>query len=286
VIAGPFFYRVKTICNPAAMQRQAQRWQREGARVALVPTMGALHAGHASLIPRARKVVGAKGIVVVSIYVNPAQFNAAKDLRSYPRLLAADKKLCRAEGVDVVFAPKSLYKNDASTTINETGVSLGMEGESRPGHFCGVGTVVVKLFNLVLPTSAIFGEKDWQQVSLIRRVTRDLNLSTRIILAPTVREADGLACSSRNVFLNKSERQQSAALWQAIGLARTAVRNGNLRGLKRRLILYIEQHPAAKVDYVEFFDEKMMRPVKPMKGVRMALAVFIGKTRLIDNARL
>ncbi|MDC0143903.1 pantoate--beta-alanine ligase [Verrucomicrobia bacterium] len=277
---------MKTICNPAAMQRQAQRWKREGERVALVPTMGALHAGHVSLIPRARKAAGVNGIVVVSIYVNPTQFNVAKDLRSYPRPLAADKKLCYAEGVDVVFAPKSLYENDASTTINETVVSLGMEGESRQGHFRGVGTVVVKLFNLVLPTSAIFGEKDWQQASLIRRVTRDLNLPTRIIIGPTVREADGLACSSRNVFLNKSERQQAAALWQAIGLARAAVHNGNLRGLKRRLIHSIEQQPAAKVDYVEFFDEKMMRPVKPMKGARMALAVFIGKTRLIDNARL
>ena len=268
------------------MQRQAQRWQREGARVALVPTMGALHAGHASLIPRARKAAGVNGIVVVSIYVNPTQFNAAKDLRSYPRPLAADKKLCRSEGVDVVFAPKFLYKNDASTTINETVVSLGMEGESRPGHFRGVGTVVVKLCNLVQPTAAIFGEKDWQQASLIRRVARDLNLPTRIIIGPTVREADGLACSSRNVLLNKSERQQAAALWQAIGLARAAVRNGSLRGLKRRLVLFIEQHPTAKVDYVEFFDGKMMRPVKPMKGARMALAVFIGKTRLIDNARL
>ena len=286
MIAGPFFYRVKTIRNPAAMQRQAQRWQRECARVALVPTMGALHGGHASLIPRARKAAGVNGIVVVSIYVNPTQFNAAKDLRAYPRPLAADMKLCRAEGVDVVFAPKSLYKNDASTAIDETVVSLGMEGRSRPGHFRGVATVVVKLCNLVQPTAAIFGEKDWQQASLIRRVVRDLNFPARIILAPTVREADGLACSSRNVLLNKSERQQAAALWQAIGLARTAVRNGNLRGLKRRLILFIEQHPAAKVDYVEFFDEKMMRPVKPMKGARMALAVFIGKTRLIDNARL
>ena len=286
MIAGPFFYRVKTIRNPAAMQRQAQRWQREGARVALVPTMGALHAGHASLIPRARKAAGAKGIVVVSIFVNPTQFNDAKDLRAYPRPMSADKKLCRAKGVDVVFAPKSLYEKDASVSIDETAISLGMEGTARAGHFRGVATVVVKLCNLVQPTEAIFGEKDWQQASLIRRVARDLNLPIRIVVARTVREADGLACSSRNVLLNKSERQQAAALWQAIGLARTAVRNGNLRGLKRRLILFIEQHPTAKVDYVEFFDEKMMRPVKPMKGARMALAVFIGKTRLIDNARL
>jgi pantoate--beta-alanine ligase len=277
---------VKTISNPVAMQRQAQRWQRDGARVALVPTMGALHAGHASLIRRARKAAGKKGIVVVSIYVNPTQFNDAKDLHAYPRPMATDKKLCRAEGVDVVFAPKSLYEKDASTVIDETAVSFGMEGESRPGHFRGVATVVVKLCNLVQPTAAVFGEKDWQQAALIRCVARDLNLPARIIVAPTVREADGLACSSRNVLLNKSERQQATALWQVIAAARVAVRKGNLRGLKRRLILSIEKQPAARVDYVEFFDEKTMQPVKPKKGVRMALAVFVGKTRLIDNGRL
>ena len=268
------------------MRRLAQGWQRDGARVALVPTMGALHAGHAGLIRRARKAAGAKGIVVVSIFVNPTQFNDAKDLRAYPRPMSADKKLCRAKGVDVVFAPKSLYEKDASVSIDETAISLGMEGAARAGHFRGVATVVVKLCNLVQPTEAIFGEKDWQQAALIRRVARDLNLRARIIIAPTVREPDGLACSSRNVLLNVTERQQASALWQAIGLARAAVRKGNLRGLKRRLILSIEKPPAARVDYVEFFDEKIMKPVKPMKGARVALAVFIGKTRLIDNARL
>jgi len=268
------------------MRRLAQGWQRDGARVALVPTMGALHAGHASLIRRARKAAGAKGIVVVSIFVNPTQFNDAKDLRAYPRPMSADKKLCRAKGVDVVFAPKSLYEKDASVSIDETAMSLGMEGTARAGHFRGVATVVVKLCNLVQPNEVIFGEKDWQQAALIRRVARDLNSRARIIIAPTVREPDGLACSSRNVLLNVTERQQASALWQAIGLARAAVRKGNLRGLKRRLILSIEKHPAARVDYVEFFDEKIMKPVKPMKGARVALAVFIGKTRLIDNARL
>ncbi|MGY8650634.1 MAG: pantoate--beta-alanine ligase [Verrucomicrobiia bacterium] len=277
---------MKTISNPVAMQRQAQRWQRAGVSVALAPTMGALHAGHASLIRRARKAAGAKGIVVVSIYVNPTQFNDAKDLRAYPRSIATDKKFCRAEGVDVIFAPKSLYEKNASASIDETAVSLGMEGETRPGHFRGVATVVVKLSNLVQPTAAIFGEKDWQQAALIRRVARDLNLPARIIIAPTVREPDGLACSSRNVLLNVTERQQASALWEAIGLARAAVRKGNLRGLKRRLILSIEKYPGARVDYVEFFDEKTMKPVKPMKGARVALAVFIGKTRLIDNGRL
>jgi pantoate--beta-alanine ligase len=277
---------VKTISCPISIRRLAQGWQRDGARVALVPTMGALHAGHASLIRRARKAAGKKGIVVVSIFVNPTQFNDAKDLRAYPRPMSADKKLCRAKGVDVVFAPKSLYEKDASVSIDETAISLGMEGTARAGHFRGVATVVVKLCNLVQPTEAIFGEKDWQQAALIRRVARDLNLRARIIIAPTVREPDGLACSSRNVLLNVTERQQASALWQAIGLARAAVRKGNLRGLKRRLILSIEKHPAARVDYVEFFDEKIMKPVNPKKGARVALAVFIGKIRLIDNARL
>ena len=277
---------MKTINCPISIRRLAQGWQRDGARVALVPTMGALHAGHASLIRRARKAAGPKGIVVVSIYVNPTQFNDAKDLRAYPRPMSADKKLCRAKGVDVVFAPKSLYEKDASVSIDETAMSLGMEGTARAGHFRGVATLVVKLCNLQQPTEAIFGEKDWQQAALIRRVARDLNLPARIIIAPTVREPDGLACSSRNVLLNVTERQQASALWQAIGLARAAVRKGNLRGLKRRLILSIEKHPAARVDYVEFFDEKIMKPVNPKKGARVALAVFIGKTRLIDNARL
>jgi pantoate--beta-alanine ligase len=277
---------VKTISCPISIRRLAQGWQRDGARVALVPTMGALHAGHASLIRRARKAAGAKGIVVVSIFVNPTQFNDAKDLRAYPRPMSADKKLCRAKGVDVVFAPKSLYEKDASVSIDETAISLGMEGTARAGHFRGVATVVVKLCNLVQPTEAIFGEKDWQQAALIRRVARDLNLRARIVVAPTVREADGLACSSRNVLLSEAERKQATALWVAIGLARAAVRKGNLRGLKRRLILSIEKHPAARVDYVEFFDEKIMKPVSPKKGARVALAVFIRKTRLIDNARL
>ena len=264
------------------MQRQALRWPREGIPVVLVPTMGALHAGHLSLIRRARKVVGEMGIVVVSIYVNPTQFNDAKDLRAYPRPLAADKKLCRDESVDVVFAPSSLYEKDSSVSIDETVVSRSMEGAARPGHFRGVVTVVVKLFNLVQPTAAVFGEKDWQQTALIRRVVRDLDLPVRIVVAPTVREADGLACSSRNVLLSVTERKQATALWQAIGLAR----KGNLLGLKRRLILFIEKQPNVRVDYVEFFDEQTMRSIKPKKGARMALAAFIGKTRLIDNARI
>ena len=176
-----------------------------GKRVVLVPTMGALHTGHAAFIRRARRLAG-DGVVGVTIFVNPTQFNDAGDLRRYPRPLAADKCLCRDEGVDVVFNPRSLYAPDASVTVKETAVSRGMEGAARPGHFCGVATVVVKLFNLALPDVAVFGEKDFQQAALIRRVVRDLDLPVRVVVVPTVREADGLACSSRNALLNGRER--------------------------------------------------------------------------------
>jgi len=267
------------------MQRQAQAWRRIGTRVVLVPTMGALHAGHCALIHRARKLAG-DGVVVVSIYVNPAQFNDTRDFRSYPRSLAKDKKLCRAEGVDVVFTPKTLYAKNASVFVEETDVSRSMEGGFRPDHFRGVATVVVKLFNLVLPNLGIFGEKDWQQALLIKRTIRDLNLSARIVIVPTVRESDGLAVSSRNVCLKADERRQAAVLWEAIVLAKNAVRSGSLRGLKQKITLIIEKQPDARVDYVEFFEEQALKLMKPKRGVRMALAVYIGKTRLIDNARI
>ncbi len=268
------------------MRKCALDWRHDGLRVVLVPTMGALHAGHTGLIRRARKLAGAKGLVVVSIYVNPAQFNDARDLRAYPRTLARDKKLCRAEGVNVVFAPSEMYAPDASVFVEETAVACGMEGDSRPGHFRGVATIVVKFFNLVMPEVAVFGEKDWQQTALIKRVVRDLDLSVRINTLSTVRESDGLAMSSRNVHLNDGQRSQATVLWQAIGLARKAVRSGSLRGLKQKVSLFIEKQPEARVEYVEFFDGQTMKPAKPQRGVRMALAVYIGKTRLIDNARI
>ena len=268
------------------MQRNAQSWSRADMRVVLVPTMGALHAGHEALMRRARKLAGLEGMVVASVFVNPIQFNNARDLRDYPGTLAADKKLCREVGVDVLFAPRTLYAGDASVAIEETDVSLGMEGASRPGHFRGVATVVVKLLNLVRPDAAVFGAKDWQQSALIKRVVRDLDLPVRVVVAPTVREVDGLACSSRNFLLSAAERRQATVLWRAIGLARKAARSGGLRGLKQKLKLFIEQQPGARVEYVEFFDEQTLKPMKPGKGARLALAVFIGKTRLIDNARI
>jgi len=268
------------------MQKFAMNLRHDGVRVALVPTMGALHSGHVGLIRRARKLAGAKGLVIVSIYVNPAQFNDARDLRAYPRALALDKKLCRQEGVNVVFAPSEMYASNASVFVEENTIARGMEGDSRPGHFCGVATIVVKLFNLVMPNIAVFGEKDWQQTALIKRVVRDLDLSLSVSTVSTVREPDGLAVSSRNVHLDDSQRSQAVVLWQAICLARKAARSESLRGLKQKVRLFIEKQPDARVEYVEFFDEQTMKTVKPRRGARMAVAAIIGKTRLIDNARI
>ncbi len=279
---------MKIVRSMEGMQRQALAWKRAGARVAFVPTMGYLHDGHASLMRRARKEAGAKGIVVVSIYVNPTQFAANEDLSKYPRDFARDKKICAEAGVDCIFAPDNLYAQESSTFVIEEAVSQGMEGASRPTHFRGVATVVAKLFNLTLPDVAIFGAKDFQQAAVIRRMTRDLNFPIRIIVAPTIREKDGLAMSSRNKYLSAEERPQAVALSKAIARAKESARKGaGSEALKKTLREEIEKNPAARVDYIEFFDPETLRPVsKVTKGTLMALAVFVGKTRLIDNALL
>lgn len=277
------------------MQRQALAWRREGRAVALVPTMGFLHQGHCSLIERAREEVGREGMVVVSIFVNPTQFGPKEDFKRYPRDLKRDLRLCGSAGADVVFAPKAndLYDekagHEASTFVVEESISKGMEGASRPGHFRGVATIVAKLFNLVLPGAAIFGEKDYQQSALIRRMVRDMFFPIRIVVSPTRRESDGLALSSRNIFLSKTQRQESIVLWQSIRDVRRAVsnRSRNARSLSTEIRARIESATAGRVDYVEFFDPETLRPVVRVKrGVRMALAVRFGKTRLIDNGLL
>ena len=271
------------------MQRMALRWKRAGASIAFVPTMGYLHEGHASLMQRARRTVGPKGVVVVSIYVNPTQFAPHEDLAKYPRDFERDRKICRAEGVDVIFAPADLYEKHHSTFVVEEGVSQGMEGASRPTHFRGVATVVAKLFNIVQADVAVFGAKDFQQAAVIKRMTRDLNFPTRIIVAPTKRETDGLAMSSRNKYLSAEERSQARSLSVAIQEARERVDEGAKQSaeLKELLRAQIEKNPTAKVDYIEFFDPDTLKPVSLVKrGAQMALAVYVGKTRLIDNARL
>jgi len=257
------------------MQRLALGWRRAGARVGFVPTMGYLHEGHLSLVRRARQLVRAKGKVVVSIYVNPAQFAPTEDFSRYPRDLAGDAKLCHGEGVDVVFAPsdKQMYPRgsqaDFSTFVVEEGLSRLMEGKSRPTHFRGVTTVVAKLFNIVQPDIAVFGAKDYQQAAIVRRMMRDLNFPLKIVVAPIAREADGLALQRAQAAVRKATKATPAARLKA--------------DLKR----FIERAPAARLDYVEFFDPETLVPVSSVRrGAHMALAVFFGKTRLIDNARL
>jgi pantoate--beta-alanine ligase len=279
------------------MQRLARRWARVGIEIGLIPTMGYLHEGHLSLVRGARGLVGGKGKVVVSIYVNPTQFGPTEDFSRYPRDLKRDLKLCRAAGVDIVFAPQDseMYPKQTgavfSTYVAEELLSQDMEGRSRPTHFRGVTTVVAKLFNIVQPQIAVFGAKDFQQAAVVRRMVRDLNFPLRIIVAPTHREADGLAMSSRNKYLAGDLRQQAVVLWRAIEMARTQTAQ-NARPvaatrLKAQLKQVIEKEPAARVDYIEFFEPETLRPATRVKrGIHMALAVFIGKTRLIDNARL
>ncbi len=288
---------MQIVSSPVAMQRLAAGWRRTGVRIAFVPTMGCLHAGHLSLVRRARRLVRRRGVVVVSIYVNPAQFGPQEDLSHYPRDFARDKKLCRDTGVDVIFAPddRAMYPGKGvgqySTYVVEESLSRGMEGASRSGHFRGVTTIVAKLFNCVQPEIAVFGAKDFQQAAVIRRMTQDLNFPVRIVVAPTHRERDGLAMSSRNKYLHGNLRTQAVVLWRAIQEARAVVKRAArpvaAARLKKQLQRLIETQPDTRLDYVEFFDPVTLAPARKVtRGTQMALAVFVGKTRLIDNGLL
>jgi len=274
------------------MQRRAVQWRRQGIRIGFVPTMGYLHEGHMSLVRRARKAVGRNGRVVVSIYVNPTQFGPREDFSRYPRDLKRDQELCRAEGVDIIFAPSDveIYSKPFSTFVVEEELSQVMEGRSRPGHFRGVTTIVAKLFNIMLPDVAIFGAKDYQQAAVVQRMVRDVNFPVRVIVADTLREKDGLAMSSRNKYLAGDLRAQALVLWQSIQKVQALVkkkRKLSAGTLKEQLQKFIELQPDAKVDYIEFFDPLTLQAVRDVStGTHMALAVFVGSTRLIDNARL
>jgi pantoate--beta-alanine ligase len=279
------------------MQRQALQWKRSGVPIGFVPTMGYLHAGHLSLVAEARKRVGPGGRVVLSIYVNPTQFAPTEDLSRYPRDFPRDARLCRQAGVDVIFAPvdEEMYppagSEGFSTFVREDVLSRLMEGASRPTHFCGVTTVVAKLFNLVLPEVAVFGAKDFQQAAIIRRMVRDLNFPVKVIVAPTVREPDGLAMSSRNKYLLGDLRQQALVLSRAILAVRLRLRSARRPLPAAALRKIVEKHvrtaPQARLDYAEFFDPNTLRPLARVpQGARLALAVHVGATRLIDNAAL
>jgi len=254
----------------------------------LVPTMGALHKAHGELIRVAREAAGKNGEVAVSIFVNPLQFEPGGDYDRYPRPEKADEEFCRNAGVDLLFRPSAdeLYAADRSTFVEETSLSTTLEGKSRPGHFRGVCTVVAKLFNILAPGAAVFGEKDFQQLAIIRRMVRDLNFNIDVIAVPTVREEDGLACSSRNQYLNSEERKQAPTLYKALMAAKTAEKTSanDVVALAQRVI---NEAQLARIDYVEVADAETLKPVEILgKNSVLLLAVFFGRTRLIDNIRL
>jgi len=262
--------------------------RRAGSRRVLVPTMGALHKAHGELIRVAREHAGKDGEVAVSIFVNPLQFEPGSDYEKYPRPEKADEDFCRTINVDLLFrpAPGEMYFEDRSVFVDETALSSTLEGKSRPGHFRGVCTVVAKLFNILSPDAAVFGEKDYQQLAIIRRMVRDLNYKIDIVGVPIVREDDGLAFSSRNQYLNKEERQQATVLRKAL----LAAENSGKKSGKEIVDLVremISAAPLARIDYVALVDAETLQPLEKVQpNSLLALAVFFGKTRLIDNIRL
>lgn len=258
-------------------------------RSVLVPTMGALHRGHLELIRVAREQAGKDGEVAVSIFVNPLQFEPGSDFEKYPRPEAADEKLCQEAGVNLLFRPRDMYFDDRSVYIEETSLSSGLCGAVRPGHFRGVCTVVAKLFNLLAPDTAVFGEKDYQQLAVVRRMVRDLNFPIEIIGVPTVREEDGVALSSRNQYLNADERTQATVLYRAMTRVKKLTDGGqkSVRELIEVAKSVIASAKSARVDYVAIVDADNLRPLEKLRpNAVIALGVFIGKTRLIDNLRL
>ncbi|PYL06408.1 MAG: pantoate--beta-alanine ligase [Verrucomicrobia bacterium] len=274
---------MKVVTTIAEAQAQARMKRR-----VLVPTMGALHKAHGELIRVAREYAGVDGDVAVSIFVNPLQFEPGSDYQKYPRPEEADEAFCRAAGVDLLFRPavEEIYSQDSSTFVEETALSRTLEGKSRPGHFRGVCTVVAKLFNILSPDAAVFGEKDFQQLAVIRRMVRDLNFKIDIVAVPTVREADGLASSSRNEYLNAAERRQATVLHKAL-LAAEKTDNISGREVVDLVRRTISEAPLARIGYVELVDAETFEPLDVVRpNALLALAVFFGKTRLIDNRLL
>ena len=262
--------------------------QKIGGSVGFVPTMGYLHEGHLALVKRAR---AENSTVFVSIYVNPTQFGPREDFGAYPRDLNRDLELLRGEGVDVVFVPsdEEMYPPEFSSWVDVEKVTEHLEGASRPRHFRGVSTVVVKLFNIVQPSRAYFGQKDAQQAAVIKRMVADLNMGLEIVVVPTVRESDGLAMSSRNVYLGPEERQAATVLFKALTLARQLWQGGgkDAEDIRRQMTSLIQKEPLAQIDYVSIADANTLEELEMIDRPALAsLAVRIGRTRLIDNILL
>jgi len=274
-----------TISFAAEMTALAKEAKRTGKRVGFVPTMGALHPGHLSLVSTAR---AQSDMVVTSIFVNPAQFGLQEDFGKYPRTLEKDSGLLAAGGVDYLFAPsvEEIYPKDASTWVTVEGISDKLDGQSRPGHFRGVTTVVSKLFNIVLPDLAFFGQKDAAQVAIIRKMVRDLQFDVHIVVCPTVRESDGLAMSSRNIYLSPEQRQQALVLYRSLMHIQRLADQGEkdaarLMAAGKQLIA---EEPSARLDYFEIVSNHTLEPVANIsQGALVAVAAYVGQTRLIDN---
>lgn len=275
---------MKIVGTVKEVREQVKEWKKQGLSVGFVPTMGYLHEGHKSLMDAARK---GNDKVVVSIFVNPMQFGPTEDLATYPRDLDHDAALCESAGVDLIFHPEAeeMYEKDFCSFVDMTGLTEGLCGKTRPIHFRGVCTVVNKLFNIVTPDHAYFGQKDGQQLAVIKRMVRDLNMDIEIVGCPIVREEDGLAKGSRNTYLSPEERKAALILSKTVALGKELAKtekdaNKVVEAMKKN----IETEPLAKIDYVEAVDALSMAPVEKLEGACMlAMAVYIGKTRLIDN---
>lgn len=269
----------------AEVREQVKAWRAEGLTVGLVPTMGYLHEGHKSLIDRA---VAENDRVVVSVFVNPMQFGPSEDLESYPRDMDRDAALCEKAGASLIFHPdpSEMYHEDFSSFVDMNTLTGGLCGKTRPIHFRGVCTVVAKLFNIVTPDRAYFGQKDAQQLAVIRHMVSDLSFGIEIVGCPIIREEDGLAKSSRNTYLSEQERQAALVLSKSLALGKQALEAGEKDAAKVRSVILdnLEKEPLAKVDYVEVVDWNTLEPVSQVEdSVLVAIAVYIGKTRLIDN---
>ena len=276
---------MQVITRIREMQQTAERLRRDGKIIGFVPTMGYLHEGHLSLLRIARQK---SDVTVMSIFVNPTQFGPNEDFDRYPRDFARDEKLAEANGCDIVFYPsiEEMYPQPYLTYVNVEKITTGLCGASRPGFFRGVTTVVTKLFNIVKPHLAVFGQKDAQQAIVVRQMVRDLNFDLEIVIAPIVREPDGLAMSSRNTYLSESERKEAVVLYKALMHAKKLIEAGerDAEFLKREMSKIINSAPSARIDYVAIVDAYQLRELLKLEGeVLIALAVWIGNTRLIDN---
>jgi pantoate--beta-alanine ligase len=276
---------MKIIRSPTSMAARSEQLRRQGVKIGFVPTMGALHEGHRALIREARLRCDA---LVVSIFVNPTQFGPQEDLAKYPRSISQDRALCRKEGVDVSFEPtvETMYPSGFQTMVTLPAIARRWEGEVRPHHFSGVATVVTKLFGVVRPQIALFGQKDFQQSALVRQLVKDLNLGVEIVVHPTVREEDGLAMSSRNIYLSPNERMRAAMLYKSLQAGVEAIRLGEIDGeaVRSAMVQVINKEPALTIDYLGVCDPTTLEPLSTVTRKAVLLGAFrIGPTRLIDN---